>query len=270
MRFSFATLLSLFALLFLLFSTTLEAQVGLSVSPPRVYYSLDAGETGSQRVLVNNISNEYPLHLSFTFGDWKYDEYGNNRMFPPDTLDNSCANWLSLPEGAYMTLEPGESREVNLTMTVPTEMGREENVQTAMLFVTQMNPVDGVDAQGAAIRINVRQGIKIYRKGDAAEIRRVDIKNLAYNKEAKMLELTFANDGNSWVNGWVDTSLFNRNTGKEMNLDTTDFYTMPGDLRIMAIPFKQELEKGEYTATVMIDYGDVTTIEAAELQFNHD
>lgn len=169
-----------------------------------------------------------------------------------------------------MTLEPGESREVNLTMTVPTEMGREENVQTAMLFVTQMNPVDGVDTQGAAIRINVRQGIKIYRKGDAAEIRRVDIKNLVYNKEDKMLELTFANDGNSWVNGWVDTSLFNRNTGKEMNLDTTDFYTMPGDLRIMAIPFKQELEKGEYTATVMIDYGDVTTIEAAELQFNHD
>jgi hypothetical protein len=38
----------------------------------------------------------------------------------------------------------------------------------------------------------------------------------------------------------------------------------------MQIPLRQELEKGRYTATVMLDYGDDTTIEAAELQFTHE
>lgn len=256
--------------LFFMIPAIADAQVGLSVSPPRVYYSLNPGETGSQKVLVSNVSREHPLHLSLTFGDWQYDEYGNNLMFPPDSLDNSCANWLSVAEGAYMTLEPGESREIDLTMNVPVELDGEANVQTAMLYVTQMNPVDGVDAQGAAIRINVRQGIKIYRKGIAPEVKRVEIENLAYDKENNSLVLTFSNNGNIWINGRVDTSLFNQATGKELNLEPSDFYTMPGDRRIMRVPFREEMEKGSYTATVMIDYGDVTTIEAAELQFSYE
>jgi P pilus assembly chaperone PapD len=265
-----AVLLPIFAILFLSLSQTLFAQVGLSVSPPRVYYNLNSGETGSQKVLISNVSKEHPLNLSLTFGDWKYDTYGNNLMFPPDSLENSCANWLSLPGGTYITLEPGENREIDLTMTVPADIGNDANVQTAMLFVTQMNPVDGVDAQGAAIRISVRQGIKIYRKGNAAEIKKIEIENLAYDKETNSLVLTFSNAGNIWINGSVNASLFNQTTGKESNMEAIDFYTMPADRRIMSIPLQHTLEKGRYTATVMLDYGDETTIEAAELEFTYE
>ena len=56
--------------LFFMIPAIADAQVGLSVSPPRVYYSLNPGETGSQKVLVSNVSREHPLHLSLTFGDW--------------------------------------------------------------------------------------------------------------------------------------------------------------------------------------------------------
>jgi P pilus assembly chaperone PapD len=270
MRKQKALLLSFFAILFLSLSQALFAQVGLSVSPPRVYYTLNPGETGSQKVLISNVSKEHPLNLSLTFGDWKYDTYGNNLMFPPDSLDNSCAGWLSLPGGTYLTLEPGENREIDLTMTVPAGIGSDANVQTAMLFVTQMNPVDGVDAQGAAIRISVRQGIKIYRKGNAPEVKKVDIENLAYDKESNSLVLTFSNVGNIWINGSVNASLFNQTTGKESNIEAIDFYTMPGDRRIMSIPLLHVPEKGKYTATVMLDYGDDTTIEAAELEFRYE
>jgi len=249
---------------------SLKAQLGISVSPPRVYYTLNPGETGSQKVLISNVSKEHLLNLSLTFGDWKYDTYGNNLMFPPDSLNNSCAGWLSVPSGTYITLDPGENREIDLTMTVPTGLSSDANVQTAMLFVTQMNPVDGVDAQGAAIRINVRQGIKIYRKSHAPEVKKVGIENLAYEKETNSLVLTFTNAGNIWINGRVNTSLFNQTTGKESNIEAIDFYTMPGDRRIMHLPFRHALEIGKYTATVMLDYGDETTIEAAELEFTYE
>ncbi len=262
--------LSVLTAFFLSVSQALFSQVGISVSPPRVYYKLDPGETGSQKVLVSNVSKEHPLNISLTFGDWKYDTYGNNLMFPPDSLDNSCAGWLSLPGGTYITLEPGENREIDLIMTVPAEPGSDVNVQTAMLFVTQMNPVDGVNAQGAAIKINVRQGIKIYRKGNAPEIKKVEIENLAYDKETNSLMLLFSNVGNIWINGRASASLFNQGDGKELNIEAIDFYTMPGDLRIMHLPFRHVLEKGRYTATVMLDYGDDTTIEAAELQFTYE
>ncbi len=259
------------AVCMLLFSTTvLHAQVGLSVSPPRVYYTLGEGESGSQKVLVSNLSKEHMLNLSFTFGDWKYDDRGNNLMFPPDTLDNSCASWLSLPGGTYINLEPGESREIDLMMTVPSILQETDNVQTAMLYVTQMNPVDGVDTQGAAIKINVRQGIKIYRKGLQPETKQLEIVNMTFDRERDIIGLEFINSGNAWVNGTLKTTLFNRTTGKEIALDETVYYTMPGDRRLMDIPLKDKPEKGEYTATVMLDYGDDNTLEAAELEFTYE
>lgn len=260
----------LFFLSLFLFPVFLFSQVGISVSPPRVYYTLNPGETGSQKVLISNVSKEHPLNLSLTLGDWEYDNYGNNLMLPPDSLENSCAGWISVADGMYLTLEPGENHEIDVTMTVPNMPAPDENVQTAMLFVTQMNPVDGVDAQGAAIRINVRQGIKIYRKGKDPEIKKIEIEDLAYDKEDNSLQLQFTNGGNIWLNGQVTINLFNQDTGKDSNLEPIDFYSMPGDRRIMPIPLRHVLQGGRYTATVMIDYGDRTTIEAAELQFSYE
>ena len=262
--------LVLFSLLFIVATEIASAQVGLSVSPPRVYYSIAAGESGVQRILINNISKEHPLDLAITLGDWEYDEYGNNVMFPPDSLENSCASWLTLPEGTYLTLQPGERREIEVMMNVPRGIPSDNNVQTAMLYVTQMNPVDGVNAQGADIRINVRQGIKIYRKGLAGERRALEITDMTFNRESKNIVLAFNNNGNIWTDGVIKTTIFNRTTGKEVALNDTPFFTMPGNSRKVMIAPGDALDKGDYIATVILDYGDETILEAAELEFRHE
>ena len=82
--------------LFILLSQPLFSQIGISVSPPRLYYQIKPGQTGAQKVLVSNVSKEHSMSLSLTVGDWKYDEYGNNLMLPPDSLNNSCAAWISI------------------------------------------------------------------------------------------------------------------------------------------------------------------------------
>lgn len=262
---------ALFFVSFFLSSTQLLfSQVGISVSPPRVYYHLDAGETGSQKILVSNVSKAYPLNLSLTFNDWTYDDQGNNILLPPDSLINTCANWLTITGGTYLSLEPGEKKEIELTMIVPMQPKDNENVQTAILFVTQMNPIDGVNEKGAAIKINVRSGIKIYRKGSAPEIKKLEIEKLSFDKEKNSLALVFNNKGNVWINGDVKASLFNQTSGKETNLNTIEFYTLPDDHRIMYIPLDQKLDKGQYVATVMLDYGDDNNIEAAELEFEYE
>lgn len=250
--------------------TSVLSQVGISVSPPRVYFTLNQGESESQKILISNVSKENSLNLALTLGDWEYDSFGNNVMLPPDSLENSCANWLNIPSGTYLTLEPGEHREIDVTMSAPAEIGRDWNVHSAMLYVTQMNPVDGVDTQGAAIKVSVRQGIKIYRKGKVAENKQIEIENLAYDKDNNSLLLLFNNIGNIWLNGHVNAVVFNQATGKELTIESVDFYTMPGDIRSMRIPLQHVLDKGRYTVTVMLDYGDLSTVEAAELQFTHE
>lgn len=230
--------------LFLVVSQSMFSQIGISVSPPRLYYNLNPGETGSQKVLVSNISNDHVMSLSVTFGDWKYDDYGNNVMLPPDSLDFSCASWLSIGEGTYITLNPGENREIELSMTVPSE-SNQSPVNTAMVYVTQMNAVDGVDADGAAIKVNVRQGIKVYHNESSADNKKIEIVALSYNAENNGLLLGFNSTGSIWANGTVNTSLFNQSTGEEIALEESIFYTLPGDKRTMFLPFRRDLDKGE-------------------------
>ena len=93
---------------------------------------------------------------------------------------------------------------------------------------------------------------------------------MTLDRERDIIRLEFINSGNSWVNGTLKATLFNRTTGKEVSLDETVYYTMPGDHRLMDIPLREKPEKGDYTATVMMDYGDRNTLEAAELEFSYE
>lgn len=45
---------------------------------------------------------------------------------------------------------------------------------------------------------------------------------------------------------------------------------MPNDYRITRIPIPEQIDKGDYMATVLIDYGDEYNLEAAELQFKYE
>jgi len=261
--------LYLFALVITIisFNCNVSAQVGLSVSPPRVYFNLDAGETGTQKVLVSNMSKEFPLNIGVTFESWEYDEFGNN-TFPEDSVDQSCVDWISIPEGSYFTLNPGENKEVDIALSVPSDVS--ENAQTTMVFFTQMNPVDGVNEEGTQIKINVRSGIKVYRKGNAAETRKLEIYGFSFDKVNNSLKLSFKNEGNTWINGGVFTSLLNSTSGEEIKIEQTAFYTMPKDNRVLNIKLPEDLEKTSYIATVMLDFGDEREVTAAELQFSYE
>ncbi len=254
------------------FSLVLQAnaQVGISVSPPRVYFELNPGVSGTQKVQVTNVSTKNTLDLAITLGDWEYDEKGENIMVDPGKLSTSCASWLSVAQGNYFSLKPGESKEISVTLTVPRSLEAKIPVHTALLYVTQMNPSDELNNQGANIKVNVRSAVKIYHRPQRAKNQKIDIENLTYNKEAKTVDLVFNNLGNSWTDGSIYLELLNSQTGKQVKMKPSVFYTLPGNKRTVHLDLPSDLAKGRYTATVLIDYDDQNNIEAAELNFTHD
>lgn len=254
----------------LAFVALAHAQVGISVTPPRVYYTVNPGQTEVKEVVVTNVSESHTMELAVTLGDWQYNEYGENMMYPADSLDNSCAAWVTVPAASYISLKPKESRAISVGITVPADVTDLDAVHTAMLYVTQMNPVDDVNEQGANIKINVRSGIKLFQRTTVARKPKVEITNLTVDKEEKSLWLEFENNGNIWIDGTVNTYLFSGATGKELELPATGFYTLPGDMRKMRVALPEDLDSGRYTATLMIDYGDANNIEAAEIEFEHE
>lgn len=261
-----------FILLWFLVTTfVIQAQTGISVSPPRLYYETDPGQSSTQKVLVSNVSKKNTLDLAVSLGDWKYDRKGDNIMLRADSLATSLVSWINIrQEDSYFSLKPGEFRELEVVMNTPTGLDMNVPVHTAMLYVTQMNPIDDVDSKGANIKVSVRSGIKLFHKTLVGRNKILEIQNLLFKKEERSLELHFENRGNVWGDGIIYPELLNTQTGKKTVLDAMVFYTMPGDFRESAIALPKELEKGKYVATILMDYGDENAIEIAELSFVYE
>lgn len=246
------------------------SQVGISVSPPRIYFELNPGQSGTQKVSVSNVSNKHTLDLSVTLGDWEYDQNGENVMHDANQIATSCASWLSISQGSYFSLKPGESKDIEIVMTTPRNLKNDIPVHTALLYITQMNPTDDVTNAGANIKVNVRSAVKVYHRTLASKNKKIDIQNLIYNKETKNIDLLFENQGNTWIDGSIFVDLLQSQTGKQIRLTPTVFYTLPGNKRWVHLALPQDLAKGKYTATVIIDNEDQNNLEAAELGFTYE
>ena len=260
-----------FVLLFLFIIIKIQAQTGISVSPPRVYFETASGSSSTQKVTVTNVSAKHTLDLAVSLGDWEYDERGENIMQPANTLENSCSDWISInKEDTYFSLGPGERKDISVTLTTPTLSKDQLDAHTAVLFVSQMNPVDGKDNTGAKIKVSVKSGIKIFHKKPETSARKIEIKDLKFDTANKVLNLQFENQSSLWTDGKITTDLINTTTGKKVAVETVVFYTLPENIRKVSIPVKDLKEKGSYNLSVLIDYGDDSTLEMAELNFNYE
>src|SRR5690606_17029329 len=101
------------------------------------------------------------------------------------------------------SLAPGASHELQVQMKVPENIDTSVPVHTSMMYITQINPSDGVNEQGANIKIAVRSGVKIYHRFASNRQPSVEISNFAYNKgeNPERIKISFNNDGNVWADG---------------------------------------------------------------------
>lgn len=262
-------------LLFLLFiALSSLAQTGLSVGPPRLYFVAGSGQSQSLSVEVTNPSKDYTLELAASIEDWMYSEFGDNVLQPKGTLENSCGNWISVSE-PFFALKPGESKRLQVNMQVPREVAYTDSlpVHTAMLFVTQLNPKEGNQQDGANIRIAVRSGIKIYHRFngmDRPDLEITDLKHLKTDDAGDFLELAYQVTGNIWLEGQMRVEFINQDTGTKTLLPTMAFYNLPGDLRKQFVQVPADLEKGNYLVSVMLFYGSQQLVKAGELEFQYE
>ena len=257
---------------FLFFSHNLLAQAGMTVSPGKLYYKLSPGANGTQKILVSN-PNSKELEVGASLSDWDYDVYGNNLTHDAGTLKNSCANWVQILPGTYFTLQPGESRELNVFLNVPPDAKTDIPVHTAMLFLTQLNPGDSRSQNGSLIKVTVRMGVKIYHTFSQTEDRSIEVLNFTDKQDpAKknlpgILELEVENNGKIWLESKIKWELLNTQTGEKQKLADLDSFSLPGDKRIIRQNLPADLKKGRYNATAVINYGNKDQLKVVELEF---
>lgn len=246
-----------------------SGQMGISVTPPRSYFVSAPGESTGNKIVVSNPSKTTALTLAVSFNDWEYDETGTNIIRDPGTLQNSCSKWITVKPQSYFTLAPGESQELEITVTPPLSANT-THVHTSMMFITQTNSVDSYNQAGALVKVSLRSGVKIYHRYSGASEAEIEFTDFKYNKNQKVLNLEIANTGKTWTDGTVVTELVNQNTGEKLNLADQIIYTLPGDQRAITVPLPANLKPGKYIASSTFAYGEEDTIKMAELTFIHE
>lgn len=255
-----------------LFPSLVYSQTGISVSPPRTYFTVNAGMTETKKILVNNPSKTHTLELAVSLNDWEYDAVGNNVVMDAGESKTSSASWISILPQSFFSLPPGDSYELEIQLNVPESADQTEPVHTSMLYITQINPTDGIDEQGANIKIAVRSGVKIYHRFDVTKEPVIEINNFAYSKtnDPTKLKLSFSNEGNVWTDGTIICELLNQNTGEKIILPDNIFYTMPGNSRHLLLQLPEDLVSASYIATAILDYEGAAAVKLAELSFTYE
>ncbi len=252
----------------LLFPFWSVAQTGLSVTPPRVYFTVGPGAMQRQKITISNVSKTSALDLSISLNDWSYDDKGNNQIHGPSSTELSCVPWIAVLPATFFSLAPGETRDIEIQLTAPALLQDNLPVHVAMLYVSQLNPIDDLSQKGANIKVAVRTGIKLYHRLPVGRMANLDIQNFSKLKEN--LELKFVNVGNVWADGTATCELLNRQTGKKTILKDVIFYSLPGNKRNIYFDLPATLEKGEYVASAVLNYGDDLTLKLAELEFKNE
>ena len=250
------------------------AQAGITASPSKLYYHVAPGASGIQSVTISNpLSRD--LEVGVSLGDWKYDLLGTNSLHDPGTLETSCTDWIKVLPGSYFTLLPNERKELSIELTVPSTADKTIPVHTAMLYFTQLNPNESKSTSGAAIKVSVRMGVKIYHSFSETDKRDIEITDFRDKQDAKnltspgFLELAMENTGQLWLDGKIKWELFNAQNGEKVKMDDLDFLMLPGDKRTLTKELPKNLSKGRYSATAIVNYGNRDELKMVELEFEY-
>lgn len=245
------------------------AQAGITASPTRLYFK--PGSKQEQKVMVTNPNKDKALEIGASLNDWNYDSLGNNISYDAGTIATTCAGNVKVLPGSYFTLAPGESKELSVSVS---GVASDANtpVCTAMLYLTQLNPGDGTAQNGAAIKVTVRMGIKIYYTDLPDGKANMEITNFMTRKEGdkvSALKLYVDNTGSIWLNGTIHYDLLNKENGKKYQIPAQEFYSLPGDKRLFESALPPGMDKGKYTATAIVNFGTNEELKLAELDFNY-
>lgn len=134
-------------------------------------FSLDLGEIGEDDLLIFNTSDETKTVKLYAV-DSVPSNQGNFALANEDAEKKDLGAWVEISE-SFVTLEPGESREIPFTITIPDDADVGEH--SGGIIIQKSNQDEAMGQTGASIVTRV--GIRIYNTVPGEIIKEVELTN---------------------------------------------------------------------------------------------
>ena len=241
-------------------------QTGIAVSPAKLSFNLDKGQTAKKTVTINN-GTKNKQNLVVQFMDWSRDTMGEHSYYPPGSSQHSCAPWVTFDK-PLIELNPGQSTEVVVTMKVPDDPEAVKEMKWTMLVLKAVS--DKVIPQkgkilGAQIEQQLGLGVHVYQV--PPNITSKELKMISFTElpGKNAYRVVCKNVGGLQLYGKFSLELASSETGAKTALKPQTVPLFPQQDRYVDFIIPATVPKGKYTAVAMIDANDDDVpIEAAQ------
>ncbi|TVQ10972.1 MAG: hypothetical protein EA361_13130 [Bacteroidetes bacterium] len=244
-----------------------------SVSPSRVYYNAEPGQTQVRQLTITN-NSESPQNFTITFSDFASPGTdGKTELMEPGENVNSASQWLSASP-SFVELQSGESRDVDVILQVPNIPEARRVVWSSALVKLARERTDapglGNDAMGFGIMHTFQFVVHIFQTPRSVTYRNARI--LAFEEGERGAEgerrirIHVENTGDAIIDVAAYLELTNMRTGESRREKARAFTTLPGHSRVIHFELPDDLGPGRYSVLGVVDYGDRDAVIAAELE----
>ncbi|WP_223883469.1 COG1470 family protein [Arenibacter lacus] len=258
----------LVCLFFISSLSSLFAQ-GISMSPTRLFFYGNPGETVSLPVVLSNSSNsDYVFDVNTK--DWLREEDGNKVYFEAGSLENSNAAWVSTMESS-VSLPAKSNREIVVTMTIPEDASTTE-VTNSMLFFTQIGKQEDFAEQqkGIGIIALFEFGLHIYCTPPNNTTKSLDIVSMEEisdeNTDSVKVAIGIENDGNVVNDAQVELEFTDTDSGEDIVLNPINISMLPGAKQKVVFQLPPGI-KGSYLGVAIVKMAGTNDLRVGEKTF---
>lgn len=245
---------------------------GISVSPSRLFFKGQPGETVTQVITFSNTSKS-ELNFISSIKDWDRDSAGLKRYYPSGQLSSSNAKWLGLSSSS-VSLAPGETREISLNMKIPNDSAS-AHLSNSMLFFTQVK-AQRSNARTANMGVDIlfEMGIQVYHVPEG--LSPGDLEFLAFENRnqdsatdtVRKMAVKIKNTGSINKDAYVRFELTNTSSGEEIQMKPIAIAMLPKAEQWVNLNLPAKL-KGKYLVVAILDAGSQYDLKVAEKEITY-
>jgi hypothetical protein len=273
MKFLTTTLLTIIYTLCLvpLFSHKTMGQ-GFSVSPSRLSFTGNPGETVAQTITLSNTSQS-PLNFSTRMQDFDRDSLGNKTYYDAGSRPTSNARWISM-SATSLKLLPGESKKINISMAIPVSA---KSITNSMIFFTQVKDQvpSGTAVRSIGVSLLMEMGVQVYYTPNglnAGELEFLAFEDrgtqVSGKEQYRKLMLKVHNKGDVNKDAFVRLELTNKDTGEEHKIDPASIAMLPNTSQWVTFTLPMKLS-GKFLAVAILDAGAAYDLKIAEKEITY-
>lgn len=248
---------------------------GITISPPRIFFQIDHGNTGQQQVHIQNAGTT-PIVFTSSLKDWLRDSLGTKVYQPKGSLSNSNANWIQVTPTQF-TVAPGEKKDININIRVPEDAAP---ITNSMLFFSQINmqkPVTSTDKNGRSVALSFKLeiGVHLYNTlPSVPEIKDIEFTDMielsSKTDTTRQMQLTIKNNGSIITDGQIRLELTNIKTGATQKLNSIPVSMFPSTTQLVRFNLPSKQPEGKYQLIAIMDCGNNSDLKVAKKEIIYE